>query len=86
MAAHIQATLVFNCDQIAPYRRNLCGTWRVHHCSEVANPLSTRVDEIVDRNVPIKVLRLMVDRPYRVGVLVNPAKLAIAYVRSVNGA
>lgn len=76
----IQATLTFDPDQYNASRiPSHAGVWRVHHCSEVGNPLKTRVEET--RLLPpypctTKVLRLMVARPYQRGAIVKPIKLA----------
>lgn len=84
----IQATLTFNALHFNPARRGKLGVWRVHHCSEVGNPLKIRVDadmltgEVRDgKHVRLgqPVLRMMVARDLQRGAIVNPLKLALEF-------
>lgn len=80
----IQATLTFTANQYNAGRKDgHAGVWRVHHCSEVGNPLITRVDKdmMLDDFTRLgqPVLRMMVARPYQKGVIVKPILLALAF-------
>lgn len=75
----IQATLTFTPDQVNCGRKGRLGVWRVRGCSQVSNPLITRIDTIGG----VKLLRLMVARPYQRGVMVKPVNLALEFDAAV---
>jgi len=84
----VTAVLTFDSEQVCAARRGLGGVWRVRECLALDPVWPVRVARacsVLPFAGSEKVLLLGSARPYRRGVMVNPRKIVLEYLRAMRG-